>query len=486
MLLLSTPSFAQSIGGTPVDAKLIGKLFSGGVGLGQVANPPKVPTGLEIQRRGVGVVSEPRLDASLNDVLKDIQRGYPKAPEAARVYLSPDPSLKTYASPDGAIFVAAGMLQNVESRDELAALIAHEYAHVLLNHAGRSTLQEMTRKAQGLGTLYLAMRYSKSDLAKPDRKTMRNVIGYTVAMEGMQSGVVPSRTRKQETDADLLAVDLLVSSGYNPIGILDFLSRFEQWEADQEEARKAQKAREGSLRDVYDKTVTKEGDVGKAATATADAAVGRFLQRAGDFVGRGIDKARREHITPAQRIKAVRQYIDKQHANARRPEMRAVPWEGDRNVAKLFEGLESAHQLHEAVQKGEVASYPELMQAVRASPAASTAYGRYVMLLPQDGGQGKLSSARSMVQELRRDDSLFATHYLVLDLLAEGRHHKDAVQALELSRASLGDPPELLPYAERIYAGAGDKQRASIAHSKCVGTGNQQLQQMCMKDKNKK
>ena len=53
--------------------------------------------------------------------------------------------------------------------------------------------------------------------------------------------------------------------------------------------------------------------------------------------------------------------------------------------------------------------------------------------------------------EIGRNDSLFALHQLTLDMASRSSNRAQALQVLETSRKSLGDPPELLPYGCLLY-----------------------------------
>src|SRR5690606_19562748 len=89
----------------------ISRLLILGQGLDAVANPDEIPDGLQIQRRGYGVVAHDGLESMLNGLLAELQGTAPGERPAARVYVTPDPSFQAHATPDGGIFIAAGMLE---------------------------------------------------------------------------------------------------------------------------------------------------------------------------------------------------------------------------------------------------------------------------------------------------------------------------------------------------------------------------------------
>lgn len=454
------------------------RLVFAGSALRQVANPSKVPEGLAIQRRGFGIVSHPRLDADLNAVLQDIQRAMPSAPPAARVYATPDPAFRAYASADGAIFIATGVLQSLQSRDELAALIAHEYAHVVLGHSGTSRTREAARVAQGVGTLYLALRHGSAAEMALTSTVVRDVVLHASLVEALQGGMLPARTRQHEVDADLLATDLLVRAGYNPAAMVDFLDKLDTWEAARQAAAKA---REAKLVDVGEqmKAHATKGDVGNAVGVAIGGTISNIFTAGGNAFMRGLSRMRREHLAPAKRIERVRDRIDSEHADYDRPDLRPVPWSGQSQVTRLFEGLEATHQFVAAVQAGETDTYAARLRAVKASPAATTAYARYAQLLVYPLSQGKKRSVRDMSAELAREDSLFPAHLLALDVLEEVGSPAEQVAALQVSQKALNEPPELLPYAVRIHRRAGNNAAANQALGACLGQGDTALSNAC-------
>lgn len=378
----------------------------------------------------------------------------------------------------GALFIAAGILQSLESRDELAALIAHEYAHVVLEHSGRSSARDAVRAVQGVGAVYLALRHGSAGDSALGSAVVRDVVMHAALVEGLQGGMLPERTRRHETDADLLATDLLVRSGHNPAAMVDFLDKLDTWETARQAAAKAQEARLVDIGSAM-KTHAASGDIGGALSAAITGGIGNVFSAGSSIVSRGLGKMRREHVSPAQRIEHVRERIEREHADAERPEMRPLPWAGDAEIARLMAGLDATHRFVGALQAEDTASYPAHVRTVRASSAASTPYARYALLQVYSARDSRKTAVRDMRAELDRPDSLFASHLLALEVLEEVGSPKDQVAALESSRASLGDPPELLPYAVRIHRRAGDTHAANQALARCLGQGDPALANAC-------
>jgi predicted Zn-dependent protease len=141
--------------------------------------------------------------------------GYLLTPQVQRqairyhFYLDDDPSLvNAFALPGGNIVVGRGLLNLLESEDELAAVLGHEITHVDNRHAIERLQYESAAKKYGLSAFY--------QLGRP-------------AVEIFQAGY----TKEQELEADRVGLDIAVARGYSPQGAIALMKRFEKLEAEE-------------------------------------------------------------------------------------------------------------------------------------------------------------------------------------------------------------------------------------------------------------
>lgn len=123
------------------------------------------------------------------------------------------------ACPGGIIFITRGMLKKAKNEDELAAILAHEVAHV--SHKDGLAAIQKARWAEALSILG----------AEATRKLGGAELGKLVSLfEGSVDDVaktllVKGYSREQEGEADLSALTYLNRLGYNPYGLTDSLDR---------------------------------------------------------------------------------------------------------------------------------------------------------------------------------------------------------------------------------------------------------------------
>ncbi len=122
--------------------------------------------------------------------------------------------LNAFAAPGGFIFITRGILALVNNEAELAAVLAHEIAHVQKEHM-ISTLKR-SRFLNGVKDVSLA--FMKKNPAKFDQ--MINFSTDILLTRGLDKGL--------EYEADLEGLEYAYRAGYNPSGIVDFLKKLDK------------------------------------------------------------------------------------------------------------------------------------------------------------------------------------------------------------------------------------------------------------------
>jgi len=166
------------------------------------------------------VSTDPAGTAQVNRVSRRIAEALgPDLPEADWEYvLFEDPSANAFAMPGGKIAVFTGLLKLVDSDDELAAVIGHEIAHVLLQHANQRMSAEVLR---GVGGVVAA--YGTKDMSDQNRALVLAAYG-----AGTQLGIILPYSRAHEIQADRLGLMISARAGYDPRAAIRFWEKMEQ------------------------------------------------------------------------------------------------------------------------------------------------------------------------------------------------------------------------------------------------------------------
>ncbi len=118
--------------------------------------------------------------------------------------------INAFATPGGLIFVSRGMLRLCSTEDQVAAVLAHEIAHVQLRHGIQSI--EQSRKVEALKILTVegTKTFGKKELADLTA-TFESSIG-DITSTLINNGY----SRAFEREADAAAVRILSNVGYDP------------------------------------------------------------------------------------------------------------------------------------------------------------------------------------------------------------------------------------------------------------------------------
>jgi len=144
----------------------------------------------------------------INSARSSVYNGY-------HVMILDSRELNAFSTPGGHIFITKGLIDIGPSEDALAAVIAHELAHVILNH-GLQIIDGMkiTNEA-GITAQQAAAFTGNSNAVILSFRGSVNEIFYSMVKSGY--------SQPQEFEADTLVVKLLADAGYSPDGLLEIL-----------------------------------------------------------------------------------------------------------------------------------------------------------------------------------------------------------------------------------------------------------------------
>ncbi len=128
-----------------------------------------------------------------------------------------DKSPNAFALPGNKIGIYTGMITLVDNQDQLATVIGHEVGHVLAKHSNERASQEMTVN-QGMAVIQ-AMGSPQSALGQA---------AFGLLGVGAEYGILMPYSRIQESEADIIGVDLMAKAGFDPRQSIGLWQKMEQ------------------------------------------------------------------------------------------------------------------------------------------------------------------------------------------------------------------------------------------------------------------
>jgi predicted Zn-dependent protease len=152
-----------------------------------------------------GEYRAPAAEAHLNQVLAKLAKADDAPTKAYRVTILNTPAVNAFALPSGNLYVTRGLLALANDTSEVAAVMAHEIAHVTLRHA--------SQREEAAKTADLRRRVAGAVQSRERGEEVQAIEKLSLA----------SFSRRQELEADQAGVKTIARAGYDPYGAARFL-----------------------------------------------------------------------------------------------------------------------------------------------------------------------------------------------------------------------------------------------------------------------
>ena len=126
-------------------------------------------------------------------------------------HVIPQKEINAFALPGGQMFINIGTITAAKSEAELAGVMAHEMAHVYMQHSAKQASKaQTTSMIAGIASAVLG-----------GRGGLAGQLGQMGIQMGAQ-GLMMKYSRGDESQADTVGAMILYKAGYNPQGMVDF------------------------------------------------------------------------------------------------------------------------------------------------------------------------------------------------------------------------------------------------------------------------
>lgn len=428
-----------------------------------------IPDGVTMARMDFhGVIDLPSIQKHLNKILIKLLTHSPKTEVNARVIITVGKGYgSASSSPDGYIMIPLELIKSTQSEDEIAWLLGHEVAHIILGHHDSDWVEKYQGKlaAAAESTLTIASTLSKS-ASKYKANTNLGMAGkaaelYTTTKDSYKvstEGLLPAWQRNQEDEADLLALDLVAAAGYNIDAGQTVLENMQIWE------KSKIATNESSGQDSSQ--VTDQPHPNHSATEIAS--------KVTNAVGNQIKKIRkslaREHNSTELRMENLSEYREREYEEHPENELLVKPWEmllnkpTNKSTLALYQHIWNANtSLHNN-------DFVKAEQHIIKGVSGVTKYHSMARLvfydLRKNQGRDKLAM-KNLQLALKDKKTSFLIYASIIGNSIDNRKFEDATKYLNQAWEEFKHPPNLYPLKISLAKKRGDQKLALLLVDEC-------------------
>jgi len=159
-----------------------------------------------------GEYNDPKLERMVAKIVGQLAGVIDSPDTAYRITILNSPSINAFALPGGYVYVTRGLLALANDSSEVAAVIAHEMAHITANHG----LLRQEKQAQMEVASTVAGQILGDKLAEKQVQLRSHL-------------TLAQFSRNQELQADEIGIKTITLAGYDPFAAARFLTRMEAY-----------------------------------------------------------------------------------------------------------------------------------------------------------------------------------------------------------------------------------------------------------------
>lgn len=161
-----------------------------------------------------GVYSDPAVEEAVARVVSRLVSASDDPSRRYKITILNSPVANAFALPGGYLYITRGLIALTTESSELAAVISHEIAHVLLNHAlDRAKVVEQADIVERVAT----------DVLSDPRASQSTRAGSRLTLATF--------SRNQEIEADKIGITIAGRAGFDPFAASRFLGKLEAYAA---------------------------------------------------------------------------------------------------------------------------------------------------------------------------------------------------------------------------------------------------------------
>jgi predicted Zn-dependent protease len=444
----------------------------------------------ELAIRNYGfVIEDEQLNQLIYNIADRLLAHWPGTVPAFAIFVQGDRSPLLYSAAttySREIFINYGVFLHAESEDELAAIIGHELAHVLLEHGKMLAIKKNMEKSLNI-TGQARDVYAVADSLHYDSATAevsidpsltsslkRSAVQQVVADKLYTSVHATFFSRGNEHDADKLALDLMIAAGYSPMGLKISLERM------------------AHSYDLSTEISTYFNDSATLLLMETLAAIGQYMtdnafrsQELDEFMQNAQNEAKdsmldfgkktlleytsRTHPVPDKRVTQMTTYLYDSYPRSvrrRQPDMESAERFRRGHISDLINHYGAANLAVEAIGDGDIAIAEQLSTEALVSPTADDPYTRYIAFFTSRS-KGDKPAAVANIEGINPEEliPIFASSELA-DFLADSGKFVEAGEMMVRYEGYYGTINDYYPPKIKLSAATKDSPNVErLAHA---------------------
>lgn len=162
------------------------------------------------------LLHDPLAEGYLKGISEKVADPIRQSGKRTQTFIMLDPSINAMALPGGYIGINTGLILATKNESQLAAVIAHETAHVMQNHISRRIAASKAQKLPMLAGLVAALGLGLGGSGS-------GATGAIMAGMAGNAEAALAFTQGEEQEADDVGLRSMYAAGYNPDGMVQFL-----------------------------------------------------------------------------------------------------------------------------------------------------------------------------------------------------------------------------------------------------------------------
>jgi Zn-dependent protease with chaperone function len=447
------------------------------------------------------VIEDPQLTALVYEVTNRLLQHWPGTVPSMVVYVQGEGSPTTYgaATTDAReVFLYYGVLTNAKSEDELAAVIAHELGHVLLDHVKtldyakkmRGSIDALSQAGELLSTVESTGFVQQSTSVNIDSKISEGLKQSAnqrlLAHQLYDSAHATLFSRDNELEADRFAIDLLIASGYSAMGLKTSLERLSHsYDLSNAIATQLTSNSDKLMKDYS--TALGSSAVQSAGSMDFTSMMTDSLKNVGgsalDVVqGEMLGWSAQSHPVTSERIEHFSNYLQQNYSRKERRQRE------NRNSAKRFHSGEigtllsnyrAANEAIVAIRLNDATAAKPLVSTATSGPTAKQAYPAYAAFELKSAGNAVTAADANGVEQYGLVPVPAAM--LMADALVAAGDLDGAMATTAQAEARFGTVAAFYPVKIQTAKARGNQVEATQLAEACADAkdGNKQLADNC-------